>query len=164
MGETYLRRRRRLSRRQALEIRATRINPDVVKSQIEGNVIQIATHAQRRVEVQPVNGHQPRLGELSNPYIPRSAGALTFSGVSGTERRPAPVASNVAFEIVDYTTAADGSPAPQGFSAGRSISLQQCHRKEDCGGRVARSVSALVRRKAIVPGTKQAREQKNGRK
>ena len=47
--------------------------------------------------------------------------ALTLSGVNGTERRRAPVASNTAFETAADTTAADGSPAPQGFSAGRSI-------------------------------------------
>jgi hypothetical protein len=40
--------------------------------------------------------------------------AFTFSGVKGTERKRTPAASNTAFEIARGTTAADGSPAPQG--------------------------------------------------
>ena len=50
---------------------------------------------------------------------PRNA-PFTLSAVYGTERRRVPVASNTAFEIADGTTAALGSPAPQGFSVGRS--------------------------------------------
>ncbi len=46
---------------------------------------------------------------------------FTLSGVNGTDRSRTPVASKTAFEIADGTTAADGSPAPQGFSVGRSI-------------------------------------------
>src|SRR5207237_7037015 len=44
--------------------------------------------------------------------------ALTLSGVKGTERSRTPVASNTALEIADGTTAADGSPAPQGAAFG----------------------------------------------
>ena len=47
--------------------------------------------------------------------------ALTFSRLNGTERRRMPVASKTAFEIEEDITAAEGSPAPQGFSVGRSI-------------------------------------------
>src|SRR4051794_29582330 len=47
--------------------------------------------------------------------------AFTLSGVNGTDRRRTPIASNTAFEIADGTTAAAGSPAPHGFSFGRSI-------------------------------------------
>ena len=42
--------------------------------------------------------------------------SFTFSGVKGTERILTPAASKIAFEIADGMTAADGSPAPQGFS------------------------------------------------
>src|SRR5208282_684147 len=48
--------------------------------------------------------------------------ARTLAGVEGTERSLTPTASNTAFEMAEGTTAADGSPTPQGFSAGRSIS------------------------------------------
>src|SRR6266550_8594881 len=48
--------------------------------------------------------------------------ALTLSGVKGTERSRTPVASNTALEIADGTTAADGSPAPQGAAFGWLIS------------------------------------------
>ena len=47
--------------------------------------------------------------------------SLTFSGVKGIERILTPIASKTAFEIAEGTTAAEGSPAPQGFSFGRSI-------------------------------------------
>ena len=47
--------------------------------------------------------------------------AFTLSGVYGTERSRTPMASNTALEIADGTTAAAGSPAPHGRSAGRSI-------------------------------------------
>src|ERR1700730_7609743 len=45
----------------------------------------------------------------------------TLSGVNGTERSRAPVASKTAFEMADGTTAAEGSPPPHGFSSGRSM-------------------------------------------
>src|SRR6266568_4742450 len=48
--------------------------------------------------------------------------ASTLAGTKGTERRRTPIASNTAFEIAAGTTAAVGSPAPQGRSFGRSIS------------------------------------------
>jgi hypothetical protein len=51
-----------------------------------------------------------------------AAAALTFAGVNGTDRSRTPTASKTAFEIAEGITAADGSPAPQGFSFGRSIS------------------------------------------
>jgi len=47
--------------------------------------------------------------------------SFTFSGLKGTDRILTPAASKIAFEIADGITAADGSPAPQGFSFGRSI-------------------------------------------
>src|SRR5262245_11132208 len=47
--------------------------------------------------------------------------AFTLLGVNGTERSRTPVASNTAFEIADGTTAAAGSPAPQGGMVGRSM-------------------------------------------
>jgi hypothetical protein len=45
----------------------------------------------------------------------------SFAALNGTERILAPVASKIAFEIAEGTTAAVGSPAPHGFSVGRSI-------------------------------------------
>ena len=45
----------------------------------------------------------------------------SFEALNGTERILAPVASKIAFEIAEGTTAAVGSPAPHGFSVGRSI-------------------------------------------
>ena len=45
----------------------------------------------------------------------------SFDALNGTERILAPVASKIAFEIAEGTTAAVGSPAPHGFSVGRSI-------------------------------------------
>src|SRR5215469_2718359 len=47
--------------------------------------------------------------------------AFTLVGVNGTERSRTPIASKTALEIADGITAADGSPAPQGFSVGRSM-------------------------------------------
>lgn len=47
--------------------------------------------------------------------------AFTLAAVNGTERIRTPVASNMAFATADGTTAAAGSPAPQGRSFGRSI-------------------------------------------
>ena len=47
--------------------------------------------------------------------------ALTLAGVNGIERKRTPVASNTALAIAEGITAALGSPAPQGFSVGRSI-------------------------------------------
>jgi glycine/D-amino acid oxidase-like deaminating enzyme len=46
--------------------------------------------------------------------------ARNFAGVNGTERSRMPVASNTALLTAEGTTAAAGSPAPQGRSAGRS--------------------------------------------
>src|ERR1022692_2320780 len=51
----------------------------------------------------------------------RTIAAFTLSGVNGTERKRTPVAAKTAFEIAAGTTAADGSPLPQGFSSGRSM-------------------------------------------
>jgi hypothetical protein len=51
--------------------------------------------------------------------VPKAA--FTFAGVNGTERMRTPVASNTALAMADGTTAAAGSPAPQGRSFGRSI-------------------------------------------
>jgi glycosyltransferase involved in cell wall biosynthesis len=51
--------------------------------------------------------------------VPKAA--FTFVGVNGTERMRTPVASNTALAMADGTTAAAGSPAPQGRSFGRSI-------------------------------------------
>ena len=47
--------------------------------------------------------------------------AFTLVGVYGIERSRMPVASNTAFEIAEGMTEAAGSPAPHGFSVGRSI-------------------------------------------
>ena len=47
--------------------------------------------------------------------------ARTRSDVNGTVRSRTPVASKTALAMADGTTAAAGSPAPQGGSAGRSI-------------------------------------------
>src|SRR5690242_19561362 len=47
--------------------------------------------------------------------------ARTLAGVKGTERSRTPVASKIALAIAAGTTAAVGSPAPHGFSCGRSI-------------------------------------------
>jgi hypothetical protein len=41
--------------------------------------------------------------------------------VKGADRSPTPIASKTAFEMDDEMTAAAGSPAPHGFSVGRSI-------------------------------------------
>src|SRR5262249_47123115 len=62
----------------------------------------------------------PAVAQAAIPHAGRSA-AFTFSGVNGTERSRTPTASNTAFEIADGTTDAEGSPAPHGRSAGRSI-------------------------------------------
>src|SRR5271165_5102693 len=51
-----------------------------------------------------------------------SRAAFTFCRVNGTERSRTPVASKTAFEIDEETIALVGSPAPHGFSVGRSIS------------------------------------------
>jgi glycosyltransferase involved in cell wall biosynthesis len=51
--------------------------------------------------------------------VPKAA--FTLVGVNGTERMRTPVASNTALATADGTTAAAGSPAPQGRSFGRSI-------------------------------------------
>jgi hypothetical protein len=45
----------------------------------------------------------------------------SFDALNGTERILAPVASKIAFEIAEVTTAAVGSPASHGFLVGRSI-------------------------------------------
>src|SRR5215510_16072212 len=69
------------------------------------------------------------LGEVSegaatapSDYDCAFAAALKRSGVKGTVRSRTPVASKMALEIADGTTAADGSPTPHGGSWGRLIS------------------------------------------
>jgi hypothetical protein len=57
---------------------------------------------------------------VERAQAPRRKVSLTFSGVNGTDRKRTLVASNTAFEIADGTTAAEGSPVPQGFSDGWS--------------------------------------------
>ena len=81
-------------------------------------------HGWKPAEVDKPTSAAEDLGQVTTerdhaaPFI----AALTLSGVNGTERSRTPIASKTAFEIADGTTAADGSPAPQGFSFGRSIS------------------------------------------
>ena len=60
-----------------------------------------------------------RFSREDQAAVPRAA--FTFSGVNGTERMRTPVASKTALAMADGTTAAAGSPAPQGRSFGRSI-------------------------------------------
>ncbi len=59
-------------------------------------------------------------GRAARDY-PAFRPASTFSSVKGTERKRTPVASKSALAIAEGTTAAVGSPAPQGFSVGRSM-------------------------------------------
>ena len=58
-------------------------------------------------------------------HWPSSGGAaqhlFDLVGREGHRAQPHAGASNTAFAIADGTTAADGSPTPQGFSAGRSM-------------------------------------------
>src|SRR5262249_40721679 len=64
----------------------------------------------------------PRVGRsIFRPQIACVMTALTLAGVKGIERKRTPVASNTALAIAEGMTAALGSPAPQGFSVGRSI-------------------------------------------
>ena len=60
-----------------------------------------------------------RFSREDQAAVPKAA--FTFSGVNGTERMRTPVASNTALAMAEGTTAAAGSPAPQGRSFGRSI-------------------------------------------
>ncbi len=79
--------------------------------------------------VAPLRRDQKNWREASMPPATRSLSetqavpkaAFTFPGVNGTERMRTPVASKTALAIADGTTAAAGSPAPQGRSFGRSI-------------------------------------------
>ena len=51
------------------------INPDGVQSQIEGNIIQtVSSDLEGGTDVQPLGRDQPRLGQLPDPDLPRSAG------------------------------------------------------------------------------------------
>src|SRR6202042_2273176 len=58
---------------------------------------------------------------LPDCYVIDLKNGCSFDALNGTERILAPVASKIAFEIAEGTTAAVGSPAPHGFSVGRSI-------------------------------------------
>ena len=59
------------------------INPDAVKAQIEGNIIQTLSRALlRRGAVRSLARHQPRLGELSDPDVQRGAGDRDRTGRS----------------------------------------------------------------------------------
>ncbi len=52
------------------------INPDGVKSQLDGNVIQTVSRTLiEGSEMGSLDGHDTRLGELSDHHIPRGAGA-----------------------------------------------------------------------------------------
>ena len=64
------------------------INPDGLKNQLEGNVIQTREpDADRGAEVRPRAGHEPRLGKLSDPDLP--AGARDRPGADRPAERAA---------------------------------------------------------------------------
>ena len=69
----------------------------------------------------PVRIAERPAGALRISYQVACIAAFTFAGVYGIERSRTPVASNAAFEIAAGITAAVISPAPHGFSVGRSI-------------------------------------------
>jgi hypothetical protein len=72
-----------------------------------------------RIVAQPQSNRRRRAGaSLYN----RAIAARTRSGVYGAVRILTPVASNMAFESADGTTAQIGSPAPHAGASGRSSS------------------------------------------
>jgi len=72
-------------------------------------------------EVPAVDGIE-RAAEQSDVHDPVRMAASTLAGVKGTDRRRTPIASKTALAMAAGTTAAAGSPAPHGFSVGRSTS------------------------------------------
>jgi nicotinate dehydrogenase subunit B len=50
------------------------INPDGLRNQIEGSIVQTVRHAQGGSDLRPLDGDEPRLVELSDPDLFRGAG------------------------------------------------------------------------------------------